>query len=197
MVLGVKHFSETPTRYLSYEHKSQTRMKICIFTINTHLRGILEELLLLCAVLFTVQSWFCWFKQCEEMSNCPRVAAEWAVKPRGWALWLAGSSLPYINNNKIKTVTKSYLCTNQDRLQVTDGYKSCASNETVFKDSVWLLSSPSLILKSTLTFVSTVHSHTYSTIHTHSSACIQTCATTQRIASKDLNKKNISIKFPP
>lgn len=49
------YFSETPTRYLSYKHKSQNRKKICIFTINTHLfgggGGRVEELLLLCAVL--------------------------------------------------------------------------------------------------------------------------------------------------
>lgn len=36
---------------MSYEHKSQNRVKICILTIKTHLRGILEEFFLLCAVL--------------------------------------------------------------------------------------------------------------------------------------------------
>lgn len=55
----------------------------------------------------------------EKCRNAPMWFAEWAVKLRGRALWLAGSSLPYINNNsynKIKTVTKRYLCTNQDSL---------------------------------------------------------------------------------
>lgn len=93
-------------------------MKICIFTINTHLRGFWKSCFYF-VLFFTVHSWFCWFKQCGEMSQCPHVAAEWAVKLRGWALWLAGSSLPYMNNNrynKIKTVTKQFLCTNQGSL---------------------------------------------------------------------------------
>lgn len=58
-------------------------------------------------------------KQCGEMSRCPHVVAAWAVKLREWALWLAGSSFPFINNkcyHKIKTVTKRRRCTNQDSL---------------------------------------------------------------------------------
>lgn len=34
-----KNISPTPTQHLSYKHKSQNRMKICIFTISTRLRG--------------------------------------------------------------------------------------------------------------------------------------------------------------
>lgn len=101
-------------------------------------------------LLFTVHPWFCWFKQCGEMLQCPYVVAEWAVKPRGRALWLAGSSLPYINNNsynnKIKMVTKCYQMGTDSpgdrRLQ-----ESC-TRMRLFKGSVWLqLSSPSLILQ--------------------------------------------------
>lgn len=132
-------------------------------------------------LFFTVHSWFCWFKQCGEMLQCPLVVAEWAVKLRGRALWLAGSSLPYINNNsynKIKTVTKCYLCTNQDRLP-RRLHKSCTSYETDFKGSVWLyLSSPSLIFNLLWRFFNySLTSHAqYNTqqTHTHSLACIRT-----------------------
>lgn len=58
-------------------------------------------------------------KQCGEMSRCPHVVAAWAVKLREWALWLAGSSFPFMDNkchHKIKTVTKRRLCTIQDSL---------------------------------------------------------------------------------
>lgn len=123
-------------------------MQIWILTINTHLRGGIWKSCFYFVLFFTVHSWFCWFKQCGEMLQCPHVAAKWAVKLRGWALWLAGSSLPYINNNsynKIKTVTK---CSHKSEqtLQMTEGYTSHVP-VTFLKSSVWLyLSSPSFIL---------------------------------------------------
>lgn len=149
-------------------------MRIWIFTINTHLRGILEELLYF-VLFFTVHSWFCWFKQCGEMLQCPHVVAKWAVKLRGWALWLAGSSLPYINNNiynKIKTVTK---CSHKSEqtLQLTEGYTSHVP--VMFLRVVSDFICQVRLILNLLTF-STVHSpHTYSTTHnTHSQLSMHT-----------------------
>lgn len=113
--------------------------------MNTHVQGFWKSCFYF-VLIFTVKSWFCWIKQCGETSQCPHVVAEWAVKLRGWALWLAGSSLPYINNYRYNRL-KRFLCTNQDSSGDRRLHKSCTSFETVFKGSVWLdLSSPSLIL---------------------------------------------------
>lgn len=119
VVLDVKIYLRNTNTTFTLHAKSRNRMKICIFNITHTSKGDVWKSYFYFVLFFTVHSWFCWFKQCGEMSQCPHVVAEWAVKLRGWALWLAGSSLPYINNNsynKIKTVTKCYICTNQDSL---------------------------------------------------------------------------------
>lgn len=77
----------------------------------------------------------------EKKLQCPHVVAEWAVKLRWWALWLAGSSLPYINKNQTqkqtnnnKTVTK-YSHKSEQTVQMTERlHKSCTSY--IFKSSV-------------------------------------------------------------
>lgn len=147
-----KYFSDT--QHLSYVHKPERRMQIWIFTINTHLMG---KRCFYFVLFFTVHSWFCWFKQCGEMLQCPQVVAKWAVKLRGRALWLAGSSLPYINNNsynKIKTVTK---CSHKSEqtLQINEGYTSHVPVTFFLRVSVQSVSH----IKST-------HSHIQCTMHT-------------------------------
>lgn len=109
-------------------------LRTCIFTASTRSRrgggwglgGLLDESLLpLCCssqwILGPASS-----KQCGEMSRCPHVVAAWAVKLREWALWLAGSSFPFINNkcyHKIKTVTKRRRRTKSGQsLPVSEGY---------------------------------------------------------------------------
>lgn len=138
-------------------------------------------------LFFTVQSWLCWFKQCGEMLQCPHVVAEWAVKLRGWALWLAGSSLPYINNksyNKVKTVTKTYLCTYQDWLS---RWQKKATQVMYQFMRLFVRVVSDFICQVPLQFLIYWHSFNFS-FTTHIQYNTQGCSPTQGVAS--INKKN-------
>lgn len=97
-------------------------LRTCIFTASTRSRrgrgGLLDESLLLCAVH---HSGFLVLLVPNSVERC-HDAPMWSQHGQWnweWALWLAGSSFPFINNkcyHKIKTVTKRRLCTNQDSL---------------------------------------------------------------------------------
>lgn len=58
------------------------------------------------------------WKPCVKGGRAPAVD-KWAVKPRGRALWLAGSASPFnINNIQIKTVTSLYIKQDRTRQRV-------------------------------------------------------------------------------
>lgn len=134
----------------------------------------------------------------EKCCNAPHVVTKWAVKLRGWALWLAGSSLPYINNNsynKIKIVTK---CSHKSKqtLEMTEGYTSHVP--VMFFFFVFFKRSVTLSVKSISHLKSTHLTHTVQpTIHTHSSACIRThtCILTDTVNSQ--HNLNTNMRFPP
>lgn len=121
LVLEVKvSLRHTNTTYILQKKSLENKIEICTFTTNTQLKGAVEKLLLLCAVLHSAFLVVLIQNSVEKCCNAPiwLQSGQWN---RGRALWLAGSSLPNTNNtsyNKIKTVTKCHLCTNHDRLFV-------------------------------------------------------------------------------
>lgn len=131
-VLEEKHLLARKRRAPSWAQVSWTGSGCAYFTASTRQRGgdvagwVASTLC--CSSQWTVGS--ASSKQCGEMSRCPHVVAAWAVKLREWALWLAGSSFPFMDNkcrHKIKTVTKQRLHKSGQSLRVSEGYTSCTS----------------------------------------------------------------------
>lgn len=90
-----KYFFKHQKNIYSISTSPRIRMKYEYLLLKKTSMGGLWKSCFYFVLFFTVHSWVCLFKQCGEMLQYPLVAAEWAVKLRGWALWLAGSSLPY------------------------------------------------------------------------------------------------------
>lgn len=169
--------------------------------------GLPDELLLRCAVDHSGLLVLLGSKQCGEMSRCPHVVAAWAVKLREWALWLAGSSFPFMDkkcHHKINTVTKTTsLHTSGQSLPVSEGYTRHAPIRRYFAIGLLFfftscLASAKSILNFDLllrhVFCSTSHSgHTNIQTNTHTHAHV--CILAQGIAS--INKRDAAREFAP
>lgn len=77
-----KNITETPTQRVSYEHKSHEKKGDMHIHQKSTLKEGIRKTCFYFVLFITVDSWFCLFKQCGEMSQCPHVVAAWAVKQR-------------------------------------------------------------------------------------------------------------------